>query len=310
MTEARNTRANGSHAVALALATAAALFVVLAATLSAPATVAPSFFAAGATGATPAAAAPELQLEALLKVTTVDTERLAASLNLTLSTRDVLPLGSAGSSAGTLLISMGGLTHALPWPVSSGELAVAGTADLTELIGRALSPFDTYALPLTPLKAVLRLCSGDRDSSDAQQQRSGSRQRRRSQQQQKQEQHPRRRQYHAAAAPPTVAAAPPPATAAAADCTLVALPVRLTFDLSAVPGYRATPRLTPGGSSAAATAVQELIITRCTSQRVLRLMAQILQWVVGVALVARWLGTVACRLLLRQVFGGRRRYMV
>ncbi|KIY96782.1 hypothetical protein MNEG_11181 [Monoraphidium neglectum] len=79
-------------------------------------------------------------------------------------------------------------------------------------------------------------------------------------------------------------------------CTSVALPLLLAFDASAVPGYKIAPRLA-GGSEGGA----QLVVTRATRQRVVRLMAHMLQWLVASYVSAWWAGNMLCHWLLRRL---------
>ncbi|GBF95207.1 hypothetical protein Rsub_07922 [Raphidocelis subcapitata] len=88
-------------------------------------------------------------------------------------------------------------------------------------------------------------------------------------------------------------------------CVSVALPVRLTLDGAAARGFKFAAR--PAGGAAApcgaAAAVDELLITRATSQRVLRLTGIMLQWLLATYALAMGAGAVACRLLLARCVG-------
>jgi hypothetical protein len=74
--------------------------------------------------------------------------------------------------------------------------------------------------------------------------------------------------------------------------------VRLKIDFAA-PGYRAASRLGP--SAAAAPLVHELVISRPSSQRVLRLMAEMLQWLAATVFAARCAGGLLFRFLVRRI---------
>lgn len=87
-------------------------------------------------------------------------------------------------------------------------------------------------------------------------------------------------------------------------CVSVSLPVRLTLEGAAARGFKFVAR--PAGGIAAprgAAAVDELLITRASSDRVLRLTGLMLQGLLATYALALGAGAVACRLVLARCVG-------
>ena len=297
----KNDRAGLAALCALALA----LLTALAGSARAPPRVAFFVAAAPAGGALAAAAgaAPAL-VEALVRVESIDIASMVARVNVTVAgaagQRHLLGGlgggggGGSGGERAQLLLNIGGaLSRALPWPLpAGGRGAAAGGAaalPLEELVGRRLVPFDKYALPLAPLSATLSVCDDDDDDDDDDGDGSGA----------------GSREGGEAGSVAT--------DADAAECTRLALPLRVTFDFGGVSGGWRAAAAAAGApqrrdATAAAAAASALVLTRATSQRVLRLMGQLIHWAVAAAVAARCAGAALSFFLLRRLM--RVRYVV
>jgi hypothetical protein len=205
-------------------------------------------------------------LEALVSIAAFDAAALTAHLNITIS--GVPPaIASGGGSGATLLLELGGATHALAWPVGR-TAAFAAAARVAEVVPPRLRPFDAYSLRLGPVSAMLQTCSSG--------------------QQQQQQQRQQQQQQHEAGT-------------AGGDCLNVALPVRLSLDARAPQGLKLAAR--PGAAAPPGAAEGDLLITRATSTRVLRLMAVMLQWIFATYVAAWCAGSIMARYVLRRCFG-------
>jgi len=221
-------------------------------------------------------------LDVLIRVGAIDTARLAASLNITLRG---LPAAVMHDDDAILSVQIGGATHSLDLVAGAAgnqrqnqHTAFQATARLTEVVASQLRPFDAYRLSLGPVSAMLRTCSKGSSSGSA------------TQQQAEEER----------------------------DCLTVALPMRLVLEGGkSAQGFKLMPRAAApsaaaaaAGPSAAAAAEEDLLITRSTSQRVLRLMALMLQWLFTTYAVAWGAGAVVGQWLLCRYLGGRMHYVL
>ncbi|KIZ00433.1 hypothetical protein MNEG_7533 [Monoraphidium neglectum] len=191
----------------------------------------------------------------------------------------------------------GGVSHDLPWPPGpngSGAAAFEVTTSLAAVAGQRLKPFDAYTLALSSAAAVLETChqpegssggtgigsdsSSDSDGDSNSNSNSGS------------------NGDDGGGANSTDAARHHPA------CTSVQLPVHIAFVGSTARGFRITtlPAL-PSGAAATGSA-GDLLVSRETSQRTLRLMALIIQWAFAGYALAWATGALMSQWVMRIAF--------
>jgi hypothetical protein len=204
-------------------------------------------------------------VDALVRVAGLDAGALAAALNVTIAACPALA-AAAGAAAGghaTLLLELAGGTHAVAWPPPRGGAALSLAVPAAEVVPQRLRPFDAYRLRLGPAAAVLRTCSGSSGGG--------------AHEPEEQE-----------------------------ECLNVALPLRLAVAARAPAGLKLSAR-PPRGAAAAAdgdgASADDVLVTRATSTRVLRLMAVMLQWVFATYAVAWAVGSVMARYVLGRCFG-------
>jgi hypothetical protein len=236
---------------------------------------------------TAAAAAP--QLAAYVRISSVDVARLTAAVNVTLrglptaASLAALHGGGGAGSSSKVSVRIGGVAREFDVVGSqqpgASEASFQATADLTEVAAARLRPFDAYAFDFGPLPAMLRVCSGGGGGGGMQQ--GGDRQPQEQQQQQQD---------------------------GGGDCLSVVLPVRFVADGSGAPGFKFAPR-SGGAAAAAAVGDGEFVITRATSQRVLRLLSLMLQWLATTYVVAWGAGAIVAQWLLNRCLG-RMHFMV
>lgn len=239
--------------------------------------------------------------EVSIQVTDIAPSRLAAGLNITL--QDLAASQHTGSGSSTLRLAIGSLLHTFPLQHAQAMTARA-VATLTEVAGRHLNPFDAYSLSLSPLTAELRLCEPGNDAdvhSAGEQGPSGGSMRGSSAgggdtSGGSSSSSSNSNSMKSSSSISTTSSA----STTSSSCTRVSMPIRVVFDLGSVPGFKIQRRhLAHIGGGALAG---DLLITRATSQRVLRLMAHLLQRLGATYLAGKWAAAVVLRWLMRRFF--------
>lgn len=213
--------------------------------------------------------ADDMALEMHVQVVDVDMQLLQANLNVTMSSTGIT-VSQRGEA--TLKVAISGTVHTLQWPAPT---SFPVNAQLTEVVPHSLKPFDAYSLSLSPAYALITTCSPD--SVDSENGAEGS--------------------FLQTISGDISSSSSSVGTSH--NCISTRLPLRVAFGGSSSGTFSVTPRSTDVSGFVAA---HELLIRRPTSQRVLRLMAHMLQWVAVTYVLARCAGVLMCRLFIGHCF--------